>query len=116
MSSKKPYAVVFAGVSGSSKTPISNYLSWKFGLGILNADQLRAEVKEDFLVETILDPKALAEFEKRYRERSEEILQSGRPIIFDGSVDRRWQERKDQLESHGYTWFLVSLNLSMDFL
>jgi len=38
------YIVAFAGVVGSSKTPISNYLSGVFGLPVFNADAVRSEV------------------------------------------------------------------------
>jgi hypothetical protein len=112
----KPYAVTFAGVQGSSKTIISNYLSWKFGLPIFNNDQLRAEVKEDLMVDNINIPEALAEFEKRMTGRRLEIFATRRPIIFDGSVDRRWEESKKQFLDADYDWFLVSLNLSKEFL
>ncbi|MEX1995712.1 MAG: hypothetical protein WD887_02965, partial [Candidatus Saccharimonadales bacterium] len=80
----KPYAVVFAGVPGSSKTIISNYLSGKFGLPVFNNDQLRNEVKEDMLADNINIPAVLAEFERRQTQRRLEVLATGRPIIFDG--------------------------------
>lgn len=112
----KPYAVVFAGVPGSSKTIISNYLSGKFGLPVFNNDQLRNEVKEDMLVDNINIPEVLAEFEKRQTQRRVEILATGRPVIFDGSVDRRWPETKKQLQDAGYDWFMIELELSREFL
>lgn len=112
----KPYAVVFSGLPGTSKTIIANYLSGKFGLPVFNNDQLRFEVKEDLLVDNINLPAAIAEFEKRLTERVDEILSTGRPIILDGSVDRRWPERRAQLEKYGYGWFLINMELSSDFI
>lgn len=112
----KPYAVVFAGVPGSSKTIISNYLSGKFGLPVFNNDQLRNEVKEDMLADNINIPAVLAEFERRQTQRRLEVLATGRPIIFDGSVDRRWEETKTQLQDAGYDWFMIELGLSKEFL
>ncbi len=112
----KLFAVVFAGVPGTSKTIIANYLSGKFGLPFFNNDQLRYEVREDLLVDNINVPHALAEFERRLTKRLDEFLATGRPIIIDGSVDRRWPERKAQLQEHGYGWFLINMELSRPFL
>lgn len=113
---KKPYAVAFAGVPGSSKTPIAFYLSIKFGLPIFNNDELRNEVRENLLTDDIRSPRASAEFERLTKERHEQALSTGRPVIFDGSVDRRWPETKKQLQDHGYSWFLINLELSLPFL
>lgn len=113
---KKPYAVVFAGVPGSSKSIVAFYLSGKFGLPIFNNDQLRYEVREDLLVDSINIPHALEEFEKRLKQRVDEILAKGKPIIIDGSVDRRWIERKKQLQDFNYEWFLIDMELSKEFL
>ena len=123
----KPYAVVFAGVPGSSKTIIAYYLSGKFGLPMFSNDQLRYEVKEDMLVDGLVlkedllakginQPLALAEFERRLTSRMEELIATGRPLIIDGSVDRRWPERKNQLIKHGYDWFMINMELSRGFL
>lgn len=123
----KPYAVVFSGVPGSSKSIVAFYLSGKFGLPIFSNDQLRYEVKEDMLInELILPedlaakginvPEALAEFERRLTQRVDELLSTKRPIVLDGSVDRRWEERKSQLKKHGYDWFLINMELSRQFL
>lgn len=111
-----PFAVVFAGIPGTSKTVISHYLSGKFGLPIFNNDQLRYEVKEDLLVDNINEPHALAEFEKRLTQRVDELLTTKRPIILDGSVDRRWLERKAQLDKFSYGHFLINMELSPQFL
>ncbi len=112
----KPYAVVFAGVPGSSKTIIANYLSVKFNLPVFNNDQLRFEVKEDMMAANINRPDVLAEYEKRYKERFEELLATGHPMLLDGSVDRRWPETRRQLEGFGYDWMLIDMELSKGFL
>ncbi len=112
----KPFAVVFAGVPGSSKTIISNYLSAKFRLPVFNNDQLRFEVKEDMMADNINRPDVLAEYERRYKERFEELLATGHPMLLDGSIDRRWAETKEQLSRHGYGWFVIDMELSEEFL
>lgn len=112
----KTFAVVFAGVPGTSKTPIANYLSYKFNLPILMSDQIRWEVREDFLVDTIHASGVLDEFYRRFKERREEALSSGKPIILDGSVDRRWTEYKAQLQAAGYQWFMIDMELSRPFM
>jgi predicted kinase len=112
----RPFAVVFAGLPGTSKSIIAFYLSGKFGLPMFNNDQLRFEVKEDLLADNINRPDALAEFERRLTERVDEILSTKRPIILDGSVDRRWVERKAQLDKHGYGYFLINMELSPEFI
>ncbi|MEX2006964.1 MAG: hypothetical protein WD877_02255 [Candidatus Saccharimonadales bacterium] len=123
----KPFAIVFAGVPGSSKSIIAYYLSGKFGIPIFSNDGLRYEVKEDLLINNLIlkedllaeginAPKALAEYEKRLSQRREELLGTGRPIIFDGSIDRRWAEAREQLLKHQYSWFMISINLSREFL
>jgi len=113
---KHPFAVVFAGLPGTSKSIVAFYLSGKFGLPMFNNDQLRYEVKEDLLADNINRPDALQEFERRLTQRVDEILSTKRPIILDGSVDRRWAERKDQLNKYGYRHFLINMELSPEFI
>jgi hypothetical protein len=113
---RQPYAVVFAGVPGSSKTIVANYLSVKFNLPVFNNDQLRFEVREDLMVDDINIPRALAEFEKRYKQRHLELLATGNSMILDGSVDRRWAEHKKQLQDAGYVWYMIDMCLSEEFL
>lgn len=123
----KPFAVVFAGVPGSSKTIIASFLSGSFGLPIFSNDTLRHEVKEDMLVNNLVlkddllqrginAPVALAEYERRLKERHSELLSTGRSIIFDGSVDRTWRGRRQRLEDHGYLHYMISVELSKAFL
>jgi hypothetical protein len=123
----KPFAVVFAGVPGSSKTIIAHYLSGKFDLPIFSNDNLRHEVKEDMLVNNLVLREdllqrginaraALAEYEKRLNDRHSELLSTQRSIIFDGSVDRTWTGRRKRLEDHGYQRYMISIELSRGFL
>src|SRR3954471_21976799 len=116
---EKPYAVVFSGVPGTSKSSIADYLSWNFDIGILRTDSVRFEVKEDLRVKHLsigedLDfstPNgngALEEFERRLRERRRSILAIGRTVILDSSMDRKWSEVRPELEQYGYDWFMIN--------
>lgn len=113
---EKPYAVVFAGVPGTSKTPISHHLSCEFGLPILSADQIRYEVREDLRLDDINRPGGVKEFEKRLGSRFKKILDSKTSVIIDGSIDRRWPERKPKLVDAGYDWYMISMEMSKSFL
>ena len=107
---KNKICITFAGAVGSSKTPISNYLSTKLALPIYSNDAVRSEVLEDL---GVLDTD---EYLKRRNSRLNEIFKSGVSFICDVSVDRQWKDFKEQLELHGYKWFIISLDLSRDFL
>ncbi|NCA93922.1 MAG: hypothetical protein GX765_01310 [Candidatus Moranbacteria bacterium] len=102
--------ITFAGAIGSSKTPITNFLSTKLNLPVFNNDAIRSEVTED-----------LGEFDpdehlKRRNERLMNILEDGTSFICDLSVDREWKDFKKQLSQKGYHVFIISLDLSKDFL
>lgn len=112
----KPYAVVFAGVPGSSKSIVAHYLSETFGLPIFSNDNLRYEVREDLKTDNINQPRVLAEYEKRLKQRRQALLATKRPVILDGSVDRRWAETKQQLQTAGYDRFLINMELSKKFI
>jgi hypothetical protein len=112
----KPYVITFAGVPGSSKSIIAFSLSMTFSLPIFSTDNIRYEVKEDLLVENINVPAALKEFHLRQQTRFQNILDTKKNFIRDGSVDRRWQEIKDQLDGAGYTYCLIDMELSKDFM
>jgi hypothetical protein len=112
----KPLCITFAGVPGSSKSIVAHYISERFGLPILSSDNLRFEVKEDLLVDNINLPHALEEFEGRKEARLAWLLARHRSFILDGSVDRTWQDLKKRLETAGYAWFIVDMELSADFL
>lgn len=113
----KPYAIVFAGVPGSSKSIIAHYLSCEFNLPIFNNDIIRSEVKEDLLAENINIPHVLAEYNKRVVDRHEHVLDLQRPVILDASVDRLWGTKtRQQLIDHGYDRYLISLDWSFEFM
>lgn len=124
---EKSFAVVFAGVPGTSKSSVADYLSWNFDIGILRSDSVRFEVKEDLRIENLsigedLDfstPNrngALEEYERRLKERRHTILALGKLIILDGSMDRKWADIKDELHHYGYDWFMINMELSRKFL
>ena len=112
----RPYAIVFAGVPGSSKSIVAHELSCQFGLPIFSTDNLRFEVQEDLRSPTINRPDALAEFHRRYADRWKGCLALKQPIIRDGSVDRTWPEVKADLKEAGYDWFMVDMELSEGFV
>jgi hypothetical protein len=112
----KPYAITFAGVPGSSKSIIAYFLSIVFSLPIFSTDNIRNEVKEDLLVSDINKPGALKEFKYRQAKRFQEVLKLKKSFIRDGSVDRHWQEIKEQLDTAGYAWCLIDMELSRDFI
>ena len=112
---KRPFIVTFAGAPGSSKSIVAQHLSMRFDLPVLSRDTIRSEVKEDLLTESINDPMALAEFERRYADRFNAALSAGKPFILDGSVDRSWGETKPKLEAAGYEWFIIDMELSRQF-
>jgi hypothetical protein len=112
----KPYIVTFAGVPGSSKSIIAYFLSITFSLPIFSTDNIRFEVKEDLLALDSNEPKVREEYNRRQTKRFQQILEQKKNFILDGSVDRRWHELKDQLSNSGYTWCLIDMELSKDFL
>lgn len=56
------------------------------------------------------------EYKKRKDQRGEELLKQGYPFIYDASIDREWAGLKERLVDSGYSYFIVSLDLSKDFL
>lgn len=106
----KKFCITFAGAVGSSKTPISNYLSTKLALPVFNNDAIRSEVVEDLGVFNS------DEHIKRRNLRLREIAESGISFICDASVDREWEGFKKQLQNSGYKCFIISLDLDKDFL
>jgi hypothetical protein len=102
--------LTFAGVVGSSKTPIANFLSPKLNLPVFNNDALRSEVTEDL---GHFDPD---EHRRRRELRLKEILASGASFICDASVDREWPEFRKSLTANGYEWFIISLNLGKELI
>lgn len=110
MPNKAKFVITFAGVVGSSKSPISNYLSTKLNLPIFNNDAIRTEVLEDL---KIFDSE---EYTSRRNSRLKEVLESGISFICDVSVDREWSKIKEQLLANNYRWYIISLDLSKELL
>ena len=104
------YCIMFAGVPGSSKTPIANYLGEKLGLAVFCNDDIRAEVTAE------LGAFNQAEFIKRRDSRLRALLDAGRPFVADASIDRQWPWVKPKLLAAGYRYFIISLDLSREFL
>lgn len=107
---RKKFIVIFAGPPGSSKTPISNYLSTLFNLPVFNNDAIRSEVIED---KSFLDEE---EQVKRRDERLNKILALNNSFILDASVDRVLGQYVDKIDQLGYGYFVISLDLSKEFL
>jgi hypothetical protein len=106
----KKYCILFAGPIGCSKTPIANYLSCQFGLPILSNDSIRTEVAED------LGGYNQEEFEKRRDRRLEEMFKKDESFICDASIDRKWPEIKKYIDQYHFNCFIVSINLTKNFL
>lgn len=109
--SQDPFVIVFAGAIGSSKTPITNYLSGIFALPIFNADAIRTEVTED-----LLRPYDDALFRERRDTRLRSLIARRIDFILDASIDRTWKDLRPALERAGYRWFCISLDLGKPFL
>jgi hypothetical protein len=107
---KKKFFITFAGAMGSSKTPIAHYLSIKLNLPIFNNDAIRSEVIEDI---GFLDQD---EYIKRLDLRLKEIAGSGIPFIYDASIDRVWQDKKEYIIQAQYEPYIISLDLSKELL
>lgn len=104
------FCILFSGAVGSSKTPIANYLSYKLNLPVFNHDAIRTEVLEDLSVFNE------DEFIYRRDKRGQEILLSGISFIYDASIDREWKRLKPRLQEAGYQYYIISLDLSLNFL
>ncbi len=102
--------ITFAGCVGSSKTPISNYLSTKLNLPIFNNDAILSEIIEN---KGFWD---IEEHRKIRDRRLKEVLDSWISFIADISIDREWIGFKEQLSKYTYKYFIISLDLSKELL
>lgn len=102
--------ITFAGCVGSSKTPISNYLSTKLNLPIFNNDAILSEIIEN---KGFWD---VEEHRKIRDRRLKEVLDSWISFIADISIDREWIGFKEQLSKYTYKYFIISLDLSKELL
>lgn len=110
----KPFQILFAGAGGCGKSPVANYLSWKFNLPRMENDALRNEVKEDML-DDISNPAVFAEYKKRLKERYDELSRLGWSFIDDCSIDRTWFTRDEWFDSRR-TPLIISFDLSREFI
>lgn len=102
--------ITFAGCIGSSKTPISNYLSTNLNFPVFNNDAILSEIIEN---KWFLD----VEEHKKIRDRRlKEVLDSWISFIADISIDREWASFKEKLSEYAYKYFIISLDLSKDLL
>lgn len=106
----KKVIITFAGMIGSSKSPIAHYLSCMFGLPIFNVDAIRSEVTEDYLEFN------LEEFCHRREERLKDMAEKNESFILDASIDRNWQDYKETIGDLGYKVFIISIDLSKEFI
>lgn len=102
--------LTFAGPVGSSKSPLSYYLSQKLGWPIFNNDAIRTEVIEDL---GFLDP---TEHLKRRNERLQIMLAKSYHFILDASIDREWGQHIGMLEQYHLTTGIISMDLSREHL
>lgn len=107
---KRHYTITFAGAVGTSKTPIATYLSYNLSLPIFSSDPIRSEVTED------MGQFDNDEYLKRRNTRLQNTLKSGKSFIYDASIDREWPKLNEKLRKFNYTWFVISLNLSKEFI
>ncbi len=108
----KPYIITFAGVPGSGKSAVAMRLSLVFDLPVLSNNVIRVEVHEDTL-ETYLNQE---KFEALRDERASIVLDKKSNFIYDTSVDRRMDEVKKLADERGYRLFVVSMDLSDEFV
>ena len=102
--------ITFAGCVGSSKTPISNYLSTKLNLPIFNNDAILSEIIEN---KGFWD---IEEHRKIRDRRLKEVLDSWISFIADISIDREWASFKEHLSKYTYKYFIIRLDLSKELL
>lgn len=104
------FIITFAGAIGCGTTPIANYLSYNLNLAVFNNDAIRVEVMEDLLEFN------QEEFIKRRDSRANELLSFNKPVIYDAALDRTWIDFKPKLDKFNYKCFVISLDLSKEFL
>ena len=106
----KPILIIFAGVIGTSKTPIAYYLSTALQLPIFNNDAIRTEVIED---RGFFDEE---DFNNRRADRLREIINVKTSFIGDFSIDREWKNYRHVLAQAGYSCFIISIDLGRKYI
>ena len=110
----KSFQILFAGAGGCGKSPVANYLSWKFNLPRMENDALRNEVRGD-MMDNLLNPDVRAEYNRRLKERYDELNTLGWSFVDDCSIDRTWKSR-DEWFSPARVPFIISFDLSYEFI
>ncbi len=107
----KPVCITFAGVPGSSKTPIAHHLSCVFNLPILANDVIRTELREDTLSNVLDQYKYL----ERVIQRIESLTEKRRSFIYDASNDRHWYKFLQNKGMSDYEVVVISIDLTRSF-
>ncbi len=105
---KSPYRILFAGPIGCGKTRIAYYLSWNLNLPIFNNDTVR----EELLAERgEIDASLYLSIKEQ---RVQKLIASKLNFIYDASVDRFWGNDDSTYKDAGYTYFLISIDYSLE--
>lgn len=107
----KKFCIAFAGVPGCGKSTLAHRLSWELGLPVFSNDMIRHEICIEQSGK--LDIEA---YNLRHGQYIDKLITKQRSFIYDASVDRRWTDLKRRSDKEGYDIFLVSFNLSPDFM
>lgn len=107
---KKPFVILFAGPVGSGKSTIATHLSWNLDLPVFSNDAIRREIVANNL--TFDQERYLA----TRNERLKTITSLKKSFIYDASVDRSWEELIERLKNEEYNFFVISLDISKEFL
>ena len=112
----KAFVICFAGVPGCGKSSVAHQIAMTHGLPRFERDKIRNEVKMDFGVTDINEPRALEEFNRLSESRQRELVSAGVPYVLDSSVDRTWEWTKKLHEENGYKLLVISFDLSAEWV
>jgi hypothetical protein len=105
---QEPYVILFAGVPDVGRLAAVNYISIRLNLPVFSNDALRYETRLQNRQLQLDVPK----FDTLRDERFGWVLKNHKSFIYDAGIDRRWPELKPELEKNGYSWKIISFNLS----
>lgn len=112
MSNMKPLIIFMAGSPAAGKSEMAYYLSGRLDLPIFSTDSVRHDVK--VRTATVNINEVLKKFEIEREAGSQAMFKKGKSFIYDGSVDRRWAKVRTAAEDNGYSWLLISFDLSKE--
>ncbi|MFN7160867.1 MAG: hypothetical protein ACK4NC_04650 [Candidatus Gracilibacteria bacterium] len=107
----KKFCILFAGMVGSSKIPIVQFLSCNLGVPIFDNDAVMAELIEDHMNFDVDQN----EFAIKRDKRMYDLLTSEYSFVFASSIDGRWEYLKQILIENDYNIFIISIDLSRTF-